>query len=85
MITNDNDDDDLPARHRAIIKWLVSDFYREWSLKKIIINFKKFWQMWIELIIQPGTSINFLSGFICSILCISVTFFFLLFQNKTFC
>ena len=32
MITNDNDDDGLPARHHAIIKWLVSDFYREWSL-----------------------------------------------------
>ena len=35
MITKDDDDDDgdkLPARHHAIIKWLVSDFYREWSL-----------------------------------------------------
>ena len=45
--------------------------------KKLIINFKKFWQMGVDLIIQPGTSINFLSGSICSILCISVTFFFL--------
>ena len=37
MITKDDDDDDgdkLPARHHAIIKWLVSDFYREWSLYK---------------------------------------------------
>ena len=33
MIINDDDDDDkLPARHHATIKWLVSDFYREWSL-----------------------------------------------------
>ena len=35
MITKDDDDDDddkLPARHHAIIKWLVSDIYRWWSL-----------------------------------------------------
>ena len=56
MITNDDDDGDekLPARHHAIIKWLVSDFYRWWSLeKKLIINFEKFWQIWVDLIIQP--------------------------------
>ena len=30
---NDEDGDDkLPARHHATIKWLVSDFYSEWSL-----------------------------------------------------
>ena len=72
MITNDDDDDDdkLPARHHAIIKWLVSDFYREWSLyKKIIIKDKKFWQIWVDLMIHPDTSINqFLSGFIFSLL-----------------
>ena len=56
MITNDDDDDDdkLPARHHAIIKWLFSDFYHWWSLeKKLIINFEKFWQIWVDLIIQP--------------------------------
>ena len=78
MIINDDDDDKLPARHRAIIKWLVSDFYRWWSLEKKINN--KFWKVlanrsWSDY--STFTSINFLSGFICSMLCISVTFFFI--------
>ena len=29
---NDDDDDKLPARHHATIKWLVGDFYSEWGL-----------------------------------------------------
>ena len=32
---DDDDDDKLPARHHATIKWLVSDFYSEWSLSKV--------------------------------------------------
>ena len=30
----ENGDDKLPARHHAIIKWLLSDFYSEWKLLK---------------------------------------------------
>ena len=37
--------------------------------KKIITKDKKFWQIWVDLMIHPDTSINqFLSGFIFSLL-----------------
>ena len=57
----------------------------DWSListasgaykKHLIIKNKRFWLIRVDLMIQPGTSVNFLSGFIFSMLCISVTFFF---------
>ena len=76
---NDEDGDDkLPARHHATIKWLFSDFYSEWSLYEIKKKKnKQFWQVWVDLMIQRGTSLIYcLTGFIFSFIsCFSVTFF----------